>query len=111
MKLYKFEPKELYSLDGEKLSSPFTGYVELQIPTYKERLTLVKEVGMFDEKQAMNNLDKMFEIVESRVKEVKMKYGNEEFNSLDELSYYSEGSLIINECGKIILQGIPLGEK
>ena len=89
----------------------FKGKIELEIPTYKERLALVKEVGIMDEKTAMDNLDKMFEVVEKRVKKVEIELDTQKINSLDELSYYQQGALIINELGQILIQGIPLGEK
>ena len=52
---------------------------------------------------------KLLDLVSKNVKSINLQHGNDIFKSLDDLSYYKEGSAIINEIGNVILNGIPLG--
>lgn len=110
MKLYKYAPEKIKTVDDLEVNNPFKGYVEIQIPTYKERLDIVKGLDFDDKKQ--NGADagkKVIDLVIKHVKSVSLQYGEEKITDLDELSYYKEGTELINGISAIIIQGIPLG--
>ncbi len=54
MKLYKYEPKMIKDLEGNEVECVFKGFVEIQIPTYKERMTLTKEMTIAAERMSEN---------------------------------------------------------
>jgi hypothetical protein len=93
---------------------PMTGTVEVEIPTYKERLNLIQELGFNSGESEDKNLDRaknMIKEVEKRIKSISIKLDNgEEVNSLEDLGYYKEGSLVINHIGKMIISGFEVGK-
>lgn len=110
MKVFKHKP-----------SNPgFQGYVEVKIPSYRERITMAQEMGLSSMKDAnveaqlqgvLGLLDKISEHVVS----VDLKWnedGHEEvFTSLADLEYFAEGVALTNEIGALLVQGISLGKK
>lgn len=110
MKLYKYEPKTIKTIEGEEVDSPFTGFVEIQVPTYKERIELLKSLNLSSKSE--NDIEQglqMINLVEKHVVKVDLKSGGDKFVSLDDLGYCKEGTELINSIGTIIVQGIPLG--
>ena len=112
MKIFNYSPEKIEVEGEEPIVSPFDGIIKVEIPTYFERLELLKamELGKTDE----DNIDKalgMMKLVQKHVKSVDLKHKktDEKITDLDELSYYREGSGIINEIGRLVVGGIPMG--
>jgi len=106
MKTFEYKP-----MGEEGEPSSFEGHVKIEIPTYKERLSIVRTFNIDDAKSG--DIDKALQIislVEKYTLEVKLSHKElkESINNLDELSYYKEGTAIINDIGKTILNGISL---
>jgi len=101
MKVFKWHPAE---------DSGFTGKVEVEIPNYKERISIMQEMGIKDEASVgLETGSKVIELVEKQVKSVDLSYGDEVFKDLDSLGYSREGMDVINQLGNVIMGGIPLG--
>ncbi|RLC38721.1 hypothetical protein DRH27_01580 [Candidatus Falkowbacteria bacterium] len=109
MKLYKYEPKMIKDLEGNDVECVFKGYVELQIPTYKERMTITKEIMVDGKSSEVEQGIKLIDLVEKHVKTVNLKCGELEIKTVDDLGYSKEGTELINNMSTIIIQGIPLG--
>lgn len=111
-KTYDYKPGKIMGVDGELYDSPFSGTVKVEIPTYKERLAIIKEMGVDKAEDAgIDSALGLINLVEKRVVSVNLKIGKESITSLDELSYYKEGSDIINDLGKVMISGISLGNR
>lgn len=97
----------------ENQNSVFNGHVEIDMPTYKERITLLKKVGTDVEgDKIIEKADVLADITMKHVVKTELVHVQTEtdFNSLDELSHYAEGTQLINELASVILNGIPLGK-
>ena len=95
---------------GKEMASGFDGTIKVKIPNYRERIQMVQDMGFDDEKIGLEAGSKMIELVEKQVESVELTHDSGEvITSLDDLSYSREGSLLINEIGKTIMGGIPLG--
>lgn len=106
MKVFRYDlPEKLKDHEGVELDNPFSGYLELEIPTYKERLQLVKEMNFDTDKPEIEDGLKMLDLVEKRVRTVKAKFKDEPVTDLDTIGYYKEGAIIINTLGQHILGG------
>ena len=106
MKVFKYEmPKTLEDADGNDIDNPFEGEIEIEIPTYKERLNLVKDSGFDTEKPGIEDGLKMLELVEKRVRSVNCCIEDQPVTSLDDIGYYQVGSLVINAIGRYIMGG------
>lgn len=99
MKTYEYHPPK---------ESIFEGVIKIEIPTYRERLSLL---GEMETKTKDNELARgmlALDLVEKRTKSVlitckKLKL---EITSLEDLGYYKEGAELINELGRIMVSGI-----
>jgi len=109
LKIYKYAPHDLEDAEGNPVSIPFKGEIEVEMMTYQERLGTAKAIGLVDDDNALDKSDEIIALVAKRVKSVDVKAGDIEIKSLDELGYYKEGSDIINDIGRLVMQGIPLG--
>jgi len=94
----------------------WSGSVTLKVPTYKDRLKMAQQLGI--SKDLMNDPDKqmaladtLFSKVEEHVSKVDLKWGDEEFKSLEELGYFEEGTEVVNELAACLCQGISLGKR
>ena len=112
MKVYKYVPKMLTNSETKgEYKSPFVGYVEIEIPTYKERLELIKGMKLSDKVDEANldSATEILDIVEKRIKKVALKAKNgEKVECLEDVLYYQDGQSLLLEIGKIVMQGIPL---
>jgi hypothetical protein len=110
MKVYKYEPKMIGTPEGE-VESSFDGCIEVEIPTYRERLDLVKSMNIDPKNANIDHAVGLIVEVEKRIKSVNLnlKNTNEKITTFEELGYYQQGSAIINEIGRFIISGIPLG--
>lgn len=116
MKDYVYKPE--VNADSE-----FSGEVKIKIPSYKERLKIIKEMnfsfnsdGSLNTSNSSSQIDiasNFVDIVEKHVEEVKVKLNesDEEFNSIDDLGYCEEGTVLINELANLVISGIRLGKK
>ena len=109
MKIFEFNPSEI-EIDGKTMPTCFSGFVKVQIPTYKERIALIKQQG-FAEKDGIDAGAELIEIVDKYVEEVELKHDatGTIYECVEDLGYSREGAALINEIGKTILQGMPLG--
>jgi hypothetical protein len=115
MLIHRFRPKDS---EVEALHV-FDGFVEIQIPSYKERVELIKkfrttmggEEITITEEQAIDELDKIIDIAQDKIRAVQLiaKDGAYQFNDLKSLESFNEYPMLIGAIGKIILQGISLG--
>lgn len=96
----------------------FEGTVEIDVPSYVERLRIMKELNfkIVDGKVETNEdtLEKMAKQVEklaTAVKSVnlKLKKSGEEIKTIDELGFYSEGAAVIMGLSGYITSGFTLG--
>ena len=99
------------TFDYKPQNESFEGIVKVDLPTYKERIDLVKQIGTdITEANAINKAGDILKLVEKHVVSVDLTHANgAKFKSLDDLGYYKEGSEIVNELGMVVLNGIPLG--
>lgn len=95
----------------------FSGSIVLEIPSYKEKLAILKEVGVKVGKDGVDSgsdpmelVGKLYAEMEKRVKSVNLKYGEVEFKSLDDLGYYAESQAVIQELQAILTGGMSLGK-
>lgn len=98
-------------------SEGFEGEIKLKVPSFKERLEITQQLGFkldangeVDAASSMNMMGQLLEKMETLVTSVSLKYGDVEFNSLDDLSYYKEGQAIINEVIAVLMNGMTLGK-
>lgn len=109
-RLVKYIPEE---------KSGFTGYVEIRMPKYKERLGLIKGLDLKTDSKGevelgsdtMDKAIKFAEIAESHVESVKLQHPkvDSEITSLDDLDMYEEGTMILQKITGVILNGVKLG--
>jgi hypothetical protein len=113
MKLFTYKVG-IIKEEEKEVTLPMTGIIEIEIPTYKERLSLIKDLGFSSADEGEEGLEKaknLIEIVEKRVRKVEIKLKNgEEIKSLEDLGYYKEGTLVINDIGRLIISGFELGK-
>ena len=93
------------------------GTVVINMPSYKEKLAILKEMkikvganGAEAVDDPMEFAERLFEKAESMVKSVDLSFGGEKFKDLDSLGYYAEGQAVLNELQGILTQGISLGK-
>lgn len=97
----------------------FEGEVTLSLPSYKERMKVLKSLNFnLDSKgEVSKNTDivgaaeKIFDIAAKYCKDVNLVYEETELSSIDDLSYFQEGSEVIQHIGNIIINGVSLGKK
>ena len=113
MKVLKFSPEKLNDFESkDKYDSPFEGYVEIEMPTYEDRINLGKSLKTGDSDN-LDNAEKILNIISKRVKSVKLsiKGTEDSIDCLEELGYYKEGSDFINEIGRTLMRGKQLGNR
>jgi len=106
--------------EDKKIVSPFEGEIKVKVPKYKDRLKLLKECNFkMDDKgeiskgtDQFDSVEKVVEIAESHILQVNVKHKEteEEFDSVEGLSYTQEGSELINDIGNMVLSGFKLGK-
>ena len=81
MKLFDYKPK-----------ANFEGIVQIEIPSYKERLNLLKSFnfsinseGQVDSKDLTDGAIGMIELVEKHVKSISLKMNDELFENIEQL--------------------------
>lgn len=113
MKVFKYKVGTIQDCNDKEVKLPMSGEIELEVPTYKERLTLIKTLG-FTESELDKSFDKcmgLVDIVEKRIKSVNIKLDTgEEIKTLEDLGYYREGAEIINDLGRLIISGFGVGK-
>lgn len=107
MKEFKYQP----TTEG------FTGVVTLKMLTFKERISAAQELGIgvtkdgsVDVQDGLGVALKMLDKLKEQVVTVDVKYGENAFKSLDDLEYFSEGNELIQELGKVMMNGMSLGK-
>lgn len=109
MRTIKYEP----DVEG------FSGYVELKVPKYSQRLRLLGKMGVkvspdgTVEQAGDDSIEKMADLVdelEQYVEEVRLKFGTKKIESYEDLQFYQEGAAIINGLINAIAQGISLSK-
>jgi len=114
VKMDKDENGEVIQKQEEK-DNPFEGTVILKVPKYTERLQFMKTCNFGSKVEDGVNYDSMIEMIKiakdhiTKV-ELKRKEDGQEFTTVDDLEYDSEGSEILNELGTKILGGVKLGK-
>jgi hypothetical protein len=95
-------------VDGKLIDGP-TGTIVMVVNNYIERLQKMKEAGMTgDPAKAMESLAGAIEMAEKQCVKIDVKIGDKTFDSLEALSYFKEGTDIINYVIGIVSNGIPL---
>lgn len=117
--IYNWEPQATENEDGEKVASPFSGIVKIEVPRYPQRLKYIKECNFaMDEKgqvkSGMDSIDsiiKMLEIASKHVQEVNLKHKDgAEFCTWDELQDNPMADGILNEVASAVINGPILGK-
>lgn len=98
----------------------FEGYVMIRMPKFKERLALIKGLGIStDEKGEVGMNDDSLEkaaqlvgIAHEHVESVQLKHVESgiEFSSMDDLDMYEEGTQLIQEIAGMVINGVKLGK-
>jgi hypothetical protein len=115
MKIFKYNVGTIVDNDGKETKIAMSGVIEIEVPTYKERLTLIKTLGFNDETKKDKSFDSCLElvdIVEKRVKSVNVSIEKsaDKITNLEDLGYYKEGAEIINDIGRLIISGFGVGK-
>jgi hypothetical protein len=115
VKEFDYKPKTMK--DGNLL---FEGIVKLKVPSYYERLELIKKVNfqsnekgeVENNKHYIDSLIKLAMLTKDFIKEVDVLRVEDGFKyvSFDDLSFDKDGSLLIEEIGHAVLNGISLGK-
>lgn len=104
---FEFKPRQ---------DSGFTGHIKVKVPTYDDQCDAfeainyeLKDGELVMSKGISRRLKKIKEVVLNHTIECKVKFGEKEINSIDELVVYQEGKMLVNELGNMLLSGIKLG--
>lgn len=96
----------------------FDGYVKIKVPSYRDRMKMMQEMnlkisanGELEQGNIIESLDKLYVVLADHVSEVKVKYGEHNFEDLDELGSYQEGTAVINELTQVLMSGLSLSGK
>jgi hypothetical protein len=116
LKEYKLEIESIKEVvDGaertpEKLEG-VKGYVVINVPSMKERMALMKEIGYKEGGDTMALAANLMDQVDKLLKEVSIECGDVKCESADDLGYYEFGIEVMNRAGSIAMSGIPVGKK
>lgn len=100
----------------EENKSPFSGSIDIEIPTYVERISLCQTLGISgrdeDTTAALKTAERAYKLVADRVKKVDITVTETKqvINNLSDLSYYKEGADLIGTLSRFVINGIPLGK-
>lgn len=100
MKEYKLEPK----------TKGVSGHVLLSLPSYLERLKMLKEAGVNQGEVSASEMDTVIVLMEKIpqfVKEIKVTIDGDKIESFDDLGMYQLGTQVINEIMGVLAGGIP----
>lgn len=107
MREFDFTPK----------SEVFKGTIKVRVPSYKERVGLMKELnikfnsnGSLDLSEGVDLFGLLADKIEQFVVAVDLKCGKHNFSSIEDLSYYAEGSEVVNELIAVLMNGMSLGK-
>jgi hypothetical protein len=90
--------------------SGIKGSLLLKVPSYVERLKIIKEqgIGLTDANNIdIDNVIKMFELAQKYILKVDIEMGKEKIKDLEELGMYQKGVEVINGAVGILAGGIP----
>lgn len=100
----------------KEVDNPFSGHVVIDVPTYKERISLVKamefkanEKGELVENDSFSKAEFLVGLAEKHLKKIDVK--NKEgvkFTSFEDLNYEKDGADLINRIGAMVLEGVKL---
>lgn len=115
---YTWKPDGIKMSEFEEFSDYFEGYVKLKIKNRHERLKLAlglqtvvdKNKEIAENSNMMDQNEKIVKLLEDHVIELKLKSGDFEMNSLDDLGMFKQGETLILELFKVCTGGIPLGK-
>lgn len=100
----------------EIIKEKIAGFIDIEIPKSEERMLLLKEVNLkFENGKAAFNLDqietmiKISRMVKERIKNVSIKFGENEITDFDTIEFYNFHQTIVNELSSILFSGIPMG--
>lgn len=93
------------------------GIVKVTIPKYVERMNLLKEINLKtlqngEVQISSDQIDMMIkikEVVQSKIVSVDLEINKKKITNFDDLEYYSEFNLILNDLSSAIFNGIKLG--
>lgn len=96
----------------------FSGEILLNVPSYKERMALLKGLGVKMGPDGATSMDDQLEMAEKMlakfstlVLKVDLKYEDQVFTDIEELSYYKEGQDVIQELQGVLTNGLTLGKR
>lgn len=96
----------------------FTGTIKLRLLKFKERMTTIKTLNLSQKNgevvisdDDIDRFEKLADIVKKNIHEMNLKHkkSGEVFKSMDDLEYYAEFALIVNDLGAKLLSGVQLG--
>jgi len=105
--------KYIHKVDMEEIK----GEIEISLLPWKERMSKAKEIvykivdGNYVDRHEIEQGEATIDLAISRVASVNLKATDIEIKSIDELMFYREGSIIVNEISRIVLNGLSLGKK
>lgn len=103
--------------DYQLKNKDFKGVLKVELPSYQERINLLKEMNIKNDIKEGNTtelLDRAGEVeklVSKHVKEIKLTFTPTKYkiDSIEDLGYFKEGCELINELSESILSGVQLG--
>lgn len=96
------------------------GHVIVKVPSYKERMKLMKDMGIDFKKAASGDtsgfdpevfLEKGYDELEKSLVSMEIKLGDEVITDLEDLSHYEVFQEFLMEMAGLMMGGIKLGEK
>jgi hypothetical protein len=94
----------------------FDGVISVEIPRYKERLDLVKKLNITQKDgevsvEQFDNISLVRDIVIDRIRKVELfiKGNGQQIGSMDDLEFFEEFNVILQEISALIFNGIKLG--
>lgn len=109
---YRWEPAK---------DSGFKGHIMVEVPSYNEQVKLLIDLntemspdGKIEPSNPVEDLkkvEKQNDLIKSHIKSVDIVHSKskKKFGSFDELTFYREGKLFLNDIVGIILNGPSLG--
>jgi len=117
----KYTPQPITDeVEGKEVTreNPYTGTVEIEVPNYKGRLLLIKDMkikygadGKIDmSSDPIDQAIKMVELAEKHTVKLELKHrSGQVIVDMDGLQYSRDGSAMMNEIAATVLGGATVG--
>jgi hypothetical protein len=110
MKFVWIAEKSEFGKDG------LTGTIEIEVPKFKERMKILKDMNIsvgddatVESSKLLDQTEMIIDLVSSKIKKVNLSVKGHKFNSVDDLEYYEFFQGIMSELSQVLMKGISLG--